>query len=505
MGLEFDGVLYSPPAVQLRRGEVYLLIDPEAPNWVSVDATGARALRLCDGRRTFSEVLSSLGYGVDSQGLAAFLGRAAEVGFVANAPNLSPAYRGRGAAIGPQRLEELWIYTNNSCNLSCAHCLVSGGEWLPGQPTATEIRGWVEEALRLGAQRLYFTGGEPFLRQDIFDLIDYAMKRCELVILSNGTLLDEEAVARLAPYAGRPLLLQISLEAPEAVPHDALRGTGSFQKTVAALKRLLSAGLEPTVTTTLTALNASRVVDTSRFLAGLGIKNHHILWLHGRGRLRRNRERLAVSGERVQEIMAELREACAHLPITVDNFASLKVRARGKRGYKHDLCNACYSLLSIGPDGHVYPCASLTGAPQFDGGDVRARPLGEIWREASSFQWVRENSVQKRVGCSACFLKYICGGGCFCQAYYDYEMSTGEGCLMAPDPYCGVYKSQLVEMMWAEALPQEAPVTPGPHLYQAMASELPSCALSSTKTLDAAFQVGTYHCSCVLALEAKGI
>jgi hypothetical protein len=117
---------------------------------------------------------------------------------------------------------------------------------------------------------------------------------------------------------------------------------------------------------------------------------------------------------------------------------------------------------------------------------------------------VRGNSLQKRVGCSSCALKFFCGGGCFAQSYFSYEMTTGEGCIMAPDPYCDAYKTLITGLMWQMAMPgPEEQSETRPLLYRQMANTLPSCAVVGTRLLDAAFDVGTYHCSCVLAVDTE--
>lgn len=498
MVIDRAGVLYSPSFVQLRRNDLYLLIDPEAPNWISTNELGARLLRLCDGRRTVSDLVSALEGGEAE--IADFLGEAAQVGFVSNAPRLTPAYRGRGEAVAPGKLEELWVYTNNSCHLRCVHCLVSAGERVPKQLSAPQIKRLVDEALALGASRIYFTGGEPFLRKDLLQLIDYVAERCQLVILTTGTLLTDSTIKRLKGHDN--LLIQVSLEGPDAPTHDAIRGQGNFDQVVAAIQRLIAAGLIPIVTTTITSLNHHRVADTTRFLASLGVKDHHILWLHRRGRLREHDAELLVPGERVREIMAELRQVSREVGIVVDNEESLQARVRSKRGRKNDLCNCTYSMLSVDADGQVYPCAALSGAPEFACGSVKGKSLREVWLESPTAQWIRANSVQKRVGCSSCYLKYFCGGGCFAQSYYEYEVATGEGCIMAPDPYCEAYREQLIESMWELATKNTYPPRGAmPTIYAAMESQLQACAVDGTRVIDGAFEVGTYHCSCVLAID----
>ena len=161
-------------------------------------------------------------------------------------------------------------------------------------------------------------------------------------------------------------------------------------------------------------------------------------------------------------------------------------------------------MLSVYTDGHVYPCAALTGAPGFDCGSIKEKTLREIWLESSVTNWIRGNSVQKRVGCSGCFLKFFCGGGCFAQSYFNYEMTTGNGCIMATDPYCEAYKSQIMETIWEAAMPEDSErAEDTPVLYRTMGHELPGCAAGGEKILNASHDAGTYHCSCVLAVDVK--
>jgi len=189
----------------------------------------------------------------------------------------------------------------------------------------------------------------------------------------------------------------------------------------------------------------------------------------------------------------------------VDNAESLAVRVRSKRGRKNDLCNSCYNMLSVDSGGRVYPCAALAGAEGFYCGSIREQSLRDIWLKSSVTGWIRENSVQKRVGCNTCYLKFFCGGGCFAQSYFVCETTQGEGCIMAPDPYCQAYKTQLQELIWQEAMPEpEEKVENKPKLYRAMGNELAACTAGSDRVLDAAFDVGTYHCACVLAMDVKG-
>ncbi|MBI2859415.1 MAG: SPASM domain-containing protein, partial [Chloroflexi bacterium] len=140
----------------------------------------------------------------------------------------------------------------------------------------------------------------------------------------------------------------------------------------------------------------------------------------------------------------------------------------------------------------------------FDCGSIKEQGLKQIWLESTVTNWVRQNSVQKRVGCSSCYLKFFCGGGCFAQSYFNYELTQGYGCIMAPDPYCEAYKRLISEIMWQAALPSAEERRETPAIYRSMRNELPGCATGSNKVVNAAYDVGAYHCSCVLAMDANG-
>jgi radical SAM protein with 4Fe4S-binding SPASM domain len=217
--------------------------------------------------------------------------------------------------------------------------------------------------------------------------------------------------------------------------------------------------------------------------------------------MRQCKTELLLNGEEIARTMERLRETARQAGVVVDNLESLGARIKGK-GRKNDLCNSCYGVLAVSTEGHIYPCASLVGTPEFDCGSIKDESLKKIWLEAPGTNRVRGNSVQKKAGCSTCYLKFFCGGGCFAQSYFNQEATQGNGCIMAPDPYCEVYRSQLLEAMWESAIPlQDGKVEDLPVLYSTMDQQLPGCAAGNYKTLDAAHDVGTYHCSCVLAMD----
>ena len=513
-----NDILYSPPHIQKKKNGIHLFIDPQSPNWISVNPIGAEILKLCDGKHTLSDIQNAIykrysGSHLNkehvSQEVSEFVSSAGLLDFVSNTPFVRPEYAGRSKAIAPNKLAELWIYTTLSCNLRCKHCLVSAGKGLKDELTTEEIKKIVDEAIALGVKRFYITGGEPFIKEDIFELIKYITKEkhCELIILTNATLFDDNKIAVLEKVKSPKLVIQVSLEGPNAEIHDKLRGKGSFDKAVKGIKRLTDIGITPIVSTALSKYNEKYIVDTSTFISRLGVKEHNILWLHAKGRGANNVNELHVPSEKVAHIMKDLKNVYQEQAIIVDNVESLKVRVRAKRGRKNDLCNNCYEKICVNSDGHVYPCASLNGDKRFDGGSVREKSLKDIWLNSKAMAWCRENSVQDKTECRSCHLKYFCGGGCTSHSYYASEVDTGKGSIKALDPYCSTYKALLEDALWELASEgihsQSAEGYSLPLVFNAMDAKLPAHIDAGIKSIDDNFEVGCYHCSCVLSVDVE--
>lgn len=516
----YKGVYYAPLGVYMERDGLHLVIDPDAPHWLSTNEVGAQILRLCDGRRNIVEIGEEIARRWDmplDDAVADtfdFLSDAAQIEFVGRKPALKPAYPGRAATVAPSRLTELYVFVTNDCNLRCTHCYVSSGDYVPeNEMTGDDIYRLVDEARELGVQRFYFTGGEPFMRRDIFKLIEYACSESELVILTNATFFNKSILARLTEVAHkinggltdnfdqpRRLNLQISVDGPNADLHEMVRGPRTFKRTIQGIRDLVSIGLTPVISTAITTNNMERISDTTRMLSELGVKEHHILWLQERGRAYDNDD-LLIPPAKVTQIMRELRGVAAELGMIIDNETSLRVRVRGKHGRKTDLCNCGYESLDIFSDGEVYPCVWFSGAPSLACGSVRERSLKDIWLNSPILQEIRANTVQRREGCNECHLKFICGGGTNCSSYFDSLATRGKGSFQAAEPYCETFMDLTHDLLWEQASQRVRSVPQGysaPVVYNAMEGQGAACARPNTNTLDSAFEVGSFHCACVL-------
>ena len=503
-------VYHVPSAVFLEREGAWLVIAPSVPHWISTNARGAAILRLVDGRRTVAEIAAAVTTSLDEA--ATFLEALEAVDFVSLRPDLSPPYRGRAEAVAPRRLAELYVFVTNDCNLRCTHCYVSSGDHVPpNELTTAELVKLVDDARELGVSRFYFTGGEPFLRKDIFELVDHVCQGSELVVLTNAMYFVGKNVERLEAVAARAnrdlrrLFFQVSLDGPTAEIHERVRGPNNFDKTIEGIRTLVRLGLTPAVSTCVNVHNQVHMAETTRLCAALGVKEQHILWLQERGRAHDHHE-LLVAPAAVTKIMRELRAVADAEGMIIDNETSHRVRVRGKRGRKTDLCNCGYESLDVFSDGQVYPCVWFSGAPSLGCGSIRESSLRDIWLGSEILQGIRDNTVQKREGCSDCHLKFICGGGTSCSSYFDSLATRGAGSFQAAEAYCETFMDMTYDLLWELATEgvTRAPSAEDPaRLLRTMEGESAQCAQPHTRAIDSAFEVGSFHCACVLQQDVE--
>lgn len=166
----------------------------------------------------------------------------------------------------------LWIYTNFDCNLACGYCLTSSSPTARRRalPVDAYFR-LIDEAVTEGIGEFFLTGGEPFLLPDIFERITYAAERRPTTVLTNGMLLHGGRLERLAALSHLPITLQVSLDGHVAEVHDAYRGAGSWQATVAVIPRLRALSLRVTIGATVTRANARFADELRAFVHGLGV------------------------------------------------------------------------------------------------------------------------------------------------------------------------------------------------------------------------------------------
>jgi len=235
-----------------------------------------------------------------------------------NEPQITVESSSSVQASPPAFLWKLWIYTNYDCNLKCSYCVAKSGPNAPRRALGMEnVKRLVNEAVELGFEHIFFTGGEPILLNDIYEMLEYSSARIKTTVLTNAMLLRGVRLEKLCAVANNNLIVQVSLDGGRPEDHDAYRGPGTWEKTVEGIKLLQAAGFRVRLGTTETPVNSAHLDKLCEFHRSIGIldEDHFIRPLAKRGY---SREGLELGmGNLVPEITVNLDGVFWH-PLSTD-------------------------------------------------------------------------------------------------------------------------------------------------------------------------------------------
>ncbi len=444
--------LHVPALYRFQGDGLTYAVDAEAPNWVVVDEAGRAVLEHLVARAgsTLGEVVAwyaaerRLETGkawVHVPDLVRALDRA---GMVSDAPFLREPYPGRAALISPEGLKELWIQVNNACNLACTHCLVSSGPGLARGLPLEHYVAVVDRAAALGLERLYLTGGEPFVRRDLFDLVRHATDRhgLEVIILTNATVLEGRVRAGLETLSRERVRFQVSLDGATERTNDSVRGPGTFRRVVAGARLLADLGFEVSLTTVTTEQNLSELPAIPAIVRAVGAVSQHLMWSHKRGRAAASTNGFFPEPSALlTAVMATVRAAEAER-VALDNVEVVKRRVNGVPGIKYDFGNGGWDSLCVFHDGTVYPTAALAGEPAVRCGDVTRDDIGRILETSDVIRRLRELTVAHKVSVRDDPFRFLTGGG-----DWEHAWCFSGGDPLAPDPYYPIGEALIRHVM----------------------------------------------------------
>ena len=311
-----------------------------------------------------------------------------------------------------------------ACNLACVHCLSSSGRRDPHELSTEECKAVIDEFERMQIFYVNIGGGEPTIRGDFWELVEYATDHHVGVKFStNGSRITDEVAVRLA--ASDYVDVQISLDGATAVINDAVRGAGSYDTAVTAMDRMARAGFVGfKLSVVVTRHNVDQLDDfkalADRFRAQLRLTR-----LRPSGRGADVWDELHPTADQQHQLYRWLL-AHGEDVLTGDSFFHLAGYGESLPGL--NLCGAGRVVCLVDPVGDVYACPFAIHE-EFLAGNVRS-PGGftEVWRHSDLFTGLRE--PQSAGACGSCGHYDSCRGGCMAAKFF-----TGLP-LDGPDPEC---------------------------------------------------------------------
>ncbi len=310
-----------------------------------------------------------------------------------------------------------------ACNLSCVHCLSSSGRRDPNELSTEEAKAVIDSLADLQVFYINIGGGEPMIRRDFNELVDYAIsKNVGVKFSTNGTYIDAEAAER---FAAMDLLdIQISMDGVDAEVNDAVRGEGSWAASVAAMDHLAAAGMKDfKISVVVTTHNVTQLDDYKMLADSYGAQLR-LTRLRPSGRGVDTYDELRLTQPQQRELYNWLMDHPDTL--TGDSFFHLSALGEPLPGL--NLCGAGRIVCLIDPVGDVYACPFVIHE-KFKAGNVRdSGGFGEVWKHSELFTEMRE--ADNPGACGSCGSYDACQGGCMAAKFF-----TGMP-LDGPDPDC---------------------------------------------------------------------
>ena len=301
------------------------------------------------------------------------------------------------------KLGEVIISITNRCNSSCKMCDIP--KLSLDELSTSRWKAVIKDAALLGASTVVFSGGEPLLRQDLFELIAFSKsQKLSACITSNGLLLDEECAAKLSG-AGVDVV-NISIEGGEEI-HDYLRGKGSFRKAILALGALKKNNIESTIATMVSRYNYKYLKYIAELAVTYGVTTLKLQPFNVMFLIDKSKERDFLLSRReaveLTHIIKEMTQICKHNGITTNPFGYLeRLPSYLSKNFSHtaSACKSLWTSCPINARGDIYPCWVLAHDATIVG-NVKEKKLTELWNSQQHIM-IREKIKEK--GCCGCMM-----------------------------------------------------------------------------------------------------
>jgi radical SAM protein with 4Fe4S-binding SPASM domain len=334
-----------------------------------------------------------------------------------------------------------------ACNLRCIHCHASGGEPAADELTTEEAKCLLDQLAEVSEFRMMaFTGGEPLVRRDLFELLAYSQALgFTNTMATNATLIDDAVARRLSRYG--VVIAAVSLDGFDAATHDYVRGQpGSFEAALQGMRALRRAGILLHINITAMEYNMDQMGPLMALVdeLGAGILLMYQLVAVGRGRGIGDATLDLSANERLIRFMAQAQRTARAImePVAGPQYWPFLLQRAGIHSgpflrlaeMVFHGCSAGRGFVYIKPNGEVWPCPFI----EVSCGNVRQTPFSTIWATAPILEDLRRREERLNGRCGECDYRRLCGG---CRG----RALAVTGDYLAEDPSCFIHSAGEVE------------------------------------------------------------
>ncbi len=294
------------------------------------------------------------------------------------------------------------------CPNNCIHCY-AGGPHETAELNTSQWKEVIDRLSQIGIFILTFTGGEPTLREDLPELLQYAQNKGMVTgLITNGRKLKDKEYVKTLEKAGLDFA-QVTLESHKPETHDLMTATkGSWKETVAGIKNASQSQIYVTTNTTLSKHNAPEFLRTIDYIKELNVAAFGCNSLIYSGKANAISQQFALPVEALEELLPKIRDKAQQLnlkflwytPTQYCRFDPVQL------GLGIKSCTAAMINMCVGPNGDVYPCQSYFESL----GNILVDKWEQIWNHSLAVKIRNREYVEPK--CKDCPQLQVCGGGC---------------------------------------------------------------------------------------------
>ncbi len=328
-----------------------------------------------------------------------------------------------------------------ACNSQCVHCISAGQKAAPDEINTTEAKKIVDQAGDFGATFFGITGGQPLLRKDLFEVLDYATEKgLNTSIITDGRLLDEKAFKNIVKNQTK---ISISIDGAE-ITNDAIRGKGAYKAAVSAIERFSKEKLLNCLVYTFA--NAGETTNANeadmRHVLDLA-KKYDARWVVFHGMIPYSNDPECLKADLTP---AQYEWVCNKLydltpeyngKPAINVYIPFYARVVKQRGmpdfdnwYNNFFLGRCFfgKFMSIAENGDAIPCSYND---TYRVGNVKNKTIKEIWTDMQNSEFFKKVKDKTNIKgkCGVCEYKDICGGCRSSALFYS-------GDIYGSDPRC---------------------------------------------------------------------
>jgi radical SAM protein with 4Fe4S-binding SPASM domain len=294
------------------------------------------------------------------------------------------------------------------CQNNCVHCY-AGGPHETAELSTSQWKEVIDRLSQIGIFILTFTGGEPTLREDLSELLQYAQNKGMVTgLITNGRKLKDIEYVKTLEKVGLDFV-QVTLESHQPKVHDLMTAAeGSWKETVAGIKNAVQSQIYVTTNTTLSKYNAPEFLETIDYIKGLDVAAFGCNSLIYSGKANVVSQEFALPIEALKALLPKIRDKAQQLNLkflwyTPTQYCRLDPLQLGL-GVKS--CTAAMINMCVGPNGDVYPCQSYFESL----GNILVDKWEKIWNHPLAVKIRNREYVEPK--CKDCAQLQVCGGGC---------------------------------------------------------------------------------------------